>query len=61
VDNTWPGRLANTFLFGKSTRNLIANDALWDFFRAASADCRRGVGAFSEPPGLSRGLGGRTG
>jgi len=30
--HTWPGQMANTFLFGKSTRNLIANDALWDFF-----------------------------
>ncbi len=30
--HTWPGRKGNTFLFGKSTENLIANDVIWDFF-----------------------------
>jgi len=30
--HTWPGQRSNTFLFGPSTRNLIANDAIWDFF-----------------------------
>ncbi len=31
--HTWPGRPANAFVFGKSTRNLNANDAMWDFFQ----------------------------
>ena len=30
--HTWPGRPANTFVFGKSTQNLSANDVMWDFF-----------------------------
>ncbi len=30
--HTWPGRPSNTFVFGKSTRNLSANDVMWDFF-----------------------------
>jgi polyhydroxybutyrate depolymerase len=31
--HTWPARKGNTFLFGKSTENLIANDVIWDFFQ----------------------------
>ena len=31
--HTWPGRPSNTFLFGRSTRNLVANDAIWEFFQ----------------------------
>lgn len=31
--HNWPGRKGNTFLFGKSTENLVANDVIWDFFQ----------------------------
>jgi polyhydroxybutyrate depolymerase len=30
--HTWPGREPRFFLLGKSTRNISANDLIWDFF-----------------------------
>src|SRR5262249_2574796 len=31
--HTWPGRDPRTILLGKSTKDISANDLIWDFFR----------------------------
>ncbi len=30
--HTWPGRPSNTFIFGRSTQNISANNLMWEFF-----------------------------
>ncbi len=42
--HTWPGRKPLWLFLGKSTRNLQANDVIWNFFR------RQRIGEPSAPP-----------
>jgi polyhydroxybutyrate depolymerase len=30
--HTWPGREAQARVLGKSTKNISANDVMWEFF-----------------------------